>query len=128
MTMTTTSLPARRGAIALTLQAEGAAIAAAAIYVYAQTGGSWMFFALLILLPDLSMLGYLKDNRLGAVCYNVAHSYLAPMMLGGIGMVTASGLLMQLALIWVAHIGMDRAIGYGLKYAAGFKTTHLDRL
>jgi hypothetical protein len=113
--------------VARTLQAEGACIGLAAIFAYAQTDGSWLMFALLLLAPDLLMLGYLGGNRIGAIVYNIAHSYVGPVALGVLAYGFSHPLLMQLALIWIAHIGLDRGIGYGLKYAAGFRETHLGR-
>ena len=113
--------------IRLTLQAEGAAIAAVSILAYAQLGGSWIMFAVLILSPDLFMLGYLAGPRIGAFCYNLGHSYLTPLALAAGAWVFDSSLGFELALIWVTHIAADRAIGYGLKYATHFKDTHLNR-
>ena len=112
----------------LTLQAEGAAVAALCTLFYAQGEGGWMMFALLILAPDLFMLGYLAGNRVGALCYNIGHSYLTPLALAGGGAALNMTALLPVALIWGVHIGIDRAIGYGLKYSEGFKSTHLNRL
>jgi hypothetical protein len=107
------------------LRAEGAAALAAAVWAYGQTGQGWWLFALLILVPDITMLGYLHGARLGATVYNLGHTYLAPLALLAVGWAAALPLVVGVALIWVAHIGMDRAVGYGLKYAHGFKATHL---
>ena len=60
--------------------------------------------------------------------YNAAHSYLAPMALMTAGFATAEPLVLSIAMIWLAHIGFDRALGYGLKYASGFGFTHLGRI
>lgn len=81
-------------------------------------------FALLFLAPDLSMLGYLAGPRLGGACYNAVHTYVAPAMLAAAAAV-GGGQLYRLALIWVAHIGLDRLVGYGLKYSTDFGMTHL---
>lgn len=113
------------GAPRLLLRLEGAAVLAAASVAYAQVGGGWGLFALLFLAPDLSMLGYLAGRRAGAAVYNLGHSYLAPGALGAAGLALELPMLMSIALIWVAHIGFDRAVGYGLKYATAFKHTHL---
>jgi len=121
--MTHPSLPIR-----LTLQSEGAVLAALCISLFAQTQTSWWVFAALILLPDVAMLGYLAGNRVGALCYNLAHSTLAPAALAGIGYMSGSQLTVAIALIWGAHIGLDRAIGYGLKYARSFNATHLQQV
>ena len=72
--------------------------------------------------------GYLGGSRIGAIVYNAAHSYMMPMTLMTIGFVMAQPLVLSLAIIWLAHIGFDRALGYGLKYAAGFGFTHLGRI
>jgi hypothetical protein len=112
----------------MTLQAEGLALAAICIAAYAMTTGGWGLLAWLILAPDLFMLGYLAGPRIGALAYNLGHSVLIPAALGVLGYLTGSGLAMQLALIWGAHIGIDRALGYGLKYATGFRDTDLARL
>ncbi|WP_370400996.1 DUF4260 domain-containing protein [Sulfitobacter sp. JB4-11] len=114
--------------IAYTLQAEGLALGLGALIAFGMTGGSWLMFALLILVPDLAMLGYLAGKRAGALSYNLAHSTLIPWALLGLAYWTASPLMIHLGLIWMAHIGLDRAIGYGLKYASGFKDTHLARV
>lgn len=114
--------------VRMTLQLEGATIGAACILAFAQLGGSWLFFALLILAPDLFMLGYLVGKRVGAVCYNIAHSYLTPLALAGLSLLGEGQIGVEVALIWGAHIGLDRAIGYGLKYATDFKDTHLNRV
>jgi hypothetical protein len=113
------------GAVNTMLRWEALLIMVGAIIVYAKLSGNWGMFALLFLVPDLSMLGYLIDRSLGAVVYNVGHSYVLPGVLGLLGLALASSLLYSLALIWVAHIGFDRMLGFGLKYASGFGDTHL---
>lgn len=114
--------------IRATLQAEGAFIALACLTAFHALEGSWMLFVVLVLAPDLFMLGYLGGARLGAICYNMAHSYVTPLVLAAIGLWAGSDVALQIALIWGAHIAADRAIGYGLKYARGFKATHLERV
>lgn len=106
------------------LRIEGLAAGIAAVAAFAATGGNWVLFALLILVPDLSMLGMLVGRRIGAWAYNLAHTYSVPAALAGIGWAGAQPLLLSVALIWIAHIGFDRALGYGLKYGA-FQATHL---
>lgn len=110
------------------LRLEGLVVFAAALIAYRHTGAGWDLFALAMLAPDLSMLGYLGGARAGAVLYNAVHSYLAPALLGAAGWWLAAPLATSLALIWIAHIGIDRALGYGLKYAGGFGLTHLGRV
>jgi hypothetical protein len=96
--------------------------------LYALSGESWWIFAALFLAPDLSFAGYLAGSRIGAMVYNAAHSYLAPMALMTAGFALALPLAFSIATIWLAHIGFDRALGYGLKYSAGFGFTHLGRI
>lgn len=107
------------------LRLEGLAALAAAVTAFWFIGGNWWLFALLLLAPDLSMLGYSAGEKTGAKLYNLAHTYTVPAALGAIGWFGGIGWLVPVALIWVAHIGMDRALGYGLKYPDGFKQTHL---
>jgi hypothetical protein len=115
------------GGVRLLPRLEGLVLLAGAAVLYGATGASWWLFALLFLAPDLSMLGYLGGPRIGAAAYNAAHATIGPVALGLIGWVTAPGLV-PLALIWLAHIGFDRALGYGLKYASDFRDTHLGRI
>jgi hypothetical protein len=120
--------PAVAPAVAGWLRLEGLAVVVLSAVLYGQTGTSWWWFAGLWLVPDLSMLGYLAGPRVGSYCYNTAHTYLLPVTLA----VCALGLhrvaLVPYALIWCNHIGLDRLMGYGLKYPAGFGLTHLSRL
>lgn len=124
------SLPARApsGAIVRTLRAENAALALGAVVAFHAAGGHWTLFAWLFLIPDISILGYIAGPVPGARCYNLGHSYLPPALLGGLGWWIGHALPLHLALIWMAHIGFDRALGYGLKYREGFAETHLSRL
>jgi hypothetical protein len=110
------------------LRLEGAAAFAAAIALYAHAGYSWPLFALLILAPDLAMLPYLIGPSAGAAAYNLVHTYALPLPLALAGYWLASPIALALCLIWIAHIGMDRMLGYGLKYASGFADTHLGRI
>jgi hypothetical protein len=114
------------GAPRIWLRLEGLAALAIALVLYARGGHSWALLAVLFLLPDLSFAGYLGGARVGSWCYNVAHSYVGPAILG-IALVAGGGPAM-LALIWVAHIGFDRMLGYGLKYPTAFHDTHLGRI
>lgn len=110
------------------LQLEGLGVFLGAIAVYYALNGTWWLFALLLLAPDLAMLGYLVDKKVGATSYNLIHWYLLPGILFAIGILTTTEIIMQFAVIWFAHIGMDRTIGYGLKYPSDFKDTHLQRV
>ena len=116
------------GSVTILLRLEGLIAAVASAVFYARTGASWWLFAALWLTPDLSMLAYLKRPCLGARYYNVAHTYLLPGVLGLFGLLLHANALLPFALIWVNHIGVDRLLGYGLKYSDGFGFTHLGRL
>jgi hypothetical protein len=110
------------------LHLEGAAVLGAASAAYFATGGGWVLFAVLFLAPDLSMLGYLAGKRAGAVAYDAAHNYVLPLGLLAVGYFGTAPLATSIALIWIAHVGFDRMLGYGLKYAEGFRSTHLHRV
>ena len=107
------------------LRLEGFAIGLAAIAAYANLEQSWTLFALLFLAPDLAMVGYAFGSRVGAIAYNAMHSYIGPVAVGTISWLAGWSEGIALITIWIAHIGFDRAIGYGLKHKSDFKTTHL---
>lgn len=110
------------------LRLEGLALLAGAVLAYRALGAGWGAFAALFLLPDLALLAYGLGPRWGARAYNLTHSTLAAaMLLGGAWWVGAQP-SMALALVWLAHIGFDRALGYGLKYERGFGDSHLGRV
>jgi hypothetical protein len=121
----TESLGAARGGPALVLRIEGLAALVAACVVYSKLGGSWGWFAALFLVPDLSMLGYLINTKVGAASYNTAHSTLGGLALAAVGVALGSNAMLLGASIWIAHVGFDRMLGYGLKYASAFGDTHL---
>lgn len=112
----------------LVLRLEGLAVLAISVYFYGAQDFSWLFFVLLLLLPDLSMIGYLADARIGAFVYNIFHAYVLPLVLIGIGHAASNQTVLVIGLIWLAHIGMDRMLGYGLKYPTAFRDTHLQRV
>ncbi len=107
---------------------EAAAVFLAAVIAYAATGGGWRLFALLILAPDLAMLGYALGTVWGARLYNLAHSSVGPVALGLLGWSLAVPTLLALALVWAAHVALDRALGFGLKRPGSFRDTHLGSL
>lgn len=107
------------------LRLEGLAMLAGAIALYARLDGTWWWIPVLFLVPDISWVGYLAGPRAGAMTYNAVHATLLPTVLGIIGLATDGTTAMLLALIWFVHIGLDRLIGYGLKYPHGFGHTHL---
>lgn len=111
----------------LLLRLEGVTVLLVSIALYRQSHASWLLFVLLFLAPDLFMLGYLANSRAGAALYNVAHTLLTPGLLLAVGFLAGKAFL-PVALIWTAHIGCDRVLGYGLKYPTHFKDTHLQHV
>lgn len=120
--------PARLTMPGLLLRLEGMAVLIAAVTIYYHLRGPAWLFIVLLLAPDLAMIGYLAGQKVGAVVYNVVHFYGLPLTLAGIALATGWQVGLLLALIWTAHIGMDRVFGYGFKYATDFKATHLGRV
>ena len=113
---------------ALLLHVEEGALLLACVAFYAHLHFSWLVFGLLFLTPDLFMLGYLFNVRMGAAMYNVGHFLLLPLALLGISILMGRPLLTAIAIIWFSHIVFDRMLGYGLKYPTAFKDTHLQRI
>jgi len=113
---------------AVALRIEGLLVLCLALTGYHHLGHGWGLFAALLLVPDVGMLGYLAGPRVGAHTYNATHWLGGPAVTAAIGWATGNSLLLAIALIWVAHIGMDRALGYGLKYPTHFRDTHLQRV
>ena len=128
MNETTEATATVTGGLRTLLRLEGLTLFVGMTLLYAIWGGSWWVYAILFLAPDLSFAGYLAGPKIGAIVYNAAHSYLAPMALMTSGFGLDSPLVLSIAMIWLAHIGIDRALGYGLKYFAGFGFTHLGRI
>ena len=133
--MTTDNSPGAIGGVRSLLRIEGLALFGTALLLYAHSGASWKLFLALILVPDLSFAFYLFGPRAGAVAYNAAHSTVGAFTLAltsqsglSIAGFGSASVLFPIALIWFAHIGFDRALGYGMKYSAGFGFTHLGRI
>ena len=111
------------------LRLEGLAIFAATTWAYfALHHGSVIAYAVLLLAPDLGMVGYLRDTRVGAWTYNLVHNEALPVALLVAGLAGGSEVALTAALILGAHVGMDRAFGFGLKFPERFTDTHLGRL
>lgn len=110
------------------LRLESAAIAVACVYLYHLLGYSWKLFGMLILIPDVSIAGYLLRNQVGALCYNLLHNMVFPVALAFFAYFTYSYELYPIALIWFTHIHIDRTLGIGLKTTKGFQQTHLGKI
>lgn len=116
---------ATAGGVRAVLRLEGLCVLAASAFAYSTLGVGWGVFFACFLLPDLSFLGYLAGPRVGAFAYNAAHSYIGAVGCLALAWALPSQLPLAAGLVWGAHIGFDRALGYGLKYGRGFGWTHL---
>ncbi len=113
----------------ITLQRlEGGVLLVLSLVIYWKLAGPWLWYILLILAPDLFMLGYLGGTRLGAAVYNLGHTWLLPGVLAAVGIIGGASFAVDVAVIWIGHIGGDRLLGYGLKLPTGFQETHLGRI
>jgi hypothetical protein len=110
------------------LRAEGAASFAAGLAGFLFLGLPWWAFALLLIVPDVSMVGYLRGPRVGAILYNIVHNLATGVAIAGVGLAVGSMPLEAAGAILVAHSGMDRIAGYGLKFPDSFHDTHLGRI
>ena len=110
------------------LRIEGGALLLVAALAYGQIPGNWIAFVVLLLAPDLGMLGYLAGTRVGAATYNLAHTTVLPLGLAAYWAVVPDAGVASLALIWLAHVGGDRLMGFGLKYPTHFQDTHLQHV
>ncbi|MGI8419378.1 MAG: DUF4260 domain-containing protein [Candidatus Levyibacteriota bacterium] len=110
------------------LHIEGLIFFLLALFLYQQIYGNWWFFALFLFAPDISMVGYLKNNKIGALFYNLMHNYILAFALMGIGFWAKKVIVSELGIILLAHVSLDRLLGFGLKYTTDFKHTHLQKL
>jgi hypothetical protein len=107
---------------------EGAVLLALSLLIYWKLAGPWLWYFLLVLAPDLFMIGYLGGPRLGAAIYNLGHTWLLPGILAAVGILGGTSFALDVAVIWFGHIGFDRLLGYGLKLPTAFQDTHLGRI
>lgn len=110
------------------LRLEGLVLFGAAIALYLREDYSLLLLVVLFLAPDLSFVGLAGGPRLGAIAYDGAHTYVGPILLASVSLIVEWSAGVQLGLIWLAHIGIDRALGYGLRYPDAFRDTHLQRV
>jgi len=110
------------------LHLEGLAFFLIALFFYYQLEGNWLLFIALLFTPDISMIGYLKDKKLGAILYNIVHNYVLSIAIILIGILFKNTFIVQLGIILLAHVGLDRLLGFGLKYPSNFKDTHLQKI
>jgi hypothetical protein len=117
-----------QGAVRAWLRFEGLAAFIGGVVLFGANGGNWLFIVPLILLPDISAAGYLLGPRIGSVAYNLFHNWVPGIAALGLGMWLAAPAIRLIGAILIAHVGMDRAAGYGLKLPTSFKDTHLGRM
>jgi Domain of unknown function (DUF4260) len=116
------------GGLATVLRAEWLAIFLVGVLVYLEFGGHPLALLPLLIAPDLSMVGYLASPRLGALTYNLAHNLVVALGLLAVGWFVPVAPLALAGAILLAHVGMDRSLGYGLKLPTDFRDTHLGRI
>lgn len=115
--------------VRMLLHIEGAVVMFVCAYlIFFHLGHSWWLLPVFVLGPDVSMVGYFANPRVGAILYNIAHTYAVAVPIALVGLITSAPVLLLCGLILTGHIGMDRMFGYGLKYATAFKDTHFQRL
>lgn len=112
----------------LLLQIEGFMVFMLSIGYYSTNEYNWWLFAILLLAPDVSMVGYFINPSFGARLYNFFHTYIMSILLIMVGFLAHQDLILAVGIIWTAHIAMDRALGFGLKYPTSFKDTHIQRI
>lgn len=110
------------------LHLEGTALLALSVSAYQANEYRWWLFAALFLLPDVFLVGYLVNVKWGSSLYNLAHTLAGPAIILLLSIWRMDLRLLPYALIWVAHIGFDRMLGFGLKYPTQFKDTHLQHV
>lgn len=110
------------------LEGAGIGLAGLLIAIFAAPGWGAPIWIAILLAPDLTMLGYLAGPRIGAAVYNIGHVYALPFLLTVMGVALGSTALIAAGGLWLAHIGIDRLLGYGLKEGTGFQDTHLGRI
>jgi hypothetical protein len=126
----TTSIATRShpGVVRFWLRAEGLAVFLAAVAAYGMLGGQWLLLLPLLLAPDLSAAGYLAGPKVGAFAYDFVHNWAIGVFVTALGVVLASTPVLIGGVVLIAHVGMDRVAGYGLKYPTFFQDTHLQRV
>ncbi|MGG0288033.1 DUF4260 domain-containing protein [Peribacillus butanolivorans] len=110
------------------IHSEGLMVLIAIIYIYSINEFSWWIFLLLLLTPDISMFAYLINNQIGAKVYNLFHTYTISILVILLAVSLSQDTILMVGLIWTAHIGMDRFLGYALKYTTAFKATHIQEV
>ena len=96
-----------------------------AIFYVKVSNYPWWWLLVAFPLFDISAIGYFSGPRVGAFIYNLVHSLVGPSLMAGVFIFTDSDRVLFVTLLWLFHIFVDRALGYGLKHSKGFHHTHL---
>lgn len=107
------------------LKLEEVAIFLFCIFLYSKLKFAWWWFPALLLLPDVGMIGYIINPKVGAFTYNLLHHRLVALMVACYALTYGNEYWLLAAIILFAHISFDRTLGYGLKYNDSFSHTHL---
>lgn len=110
------------------LQIESAIFFLISLYLFSLREQSWLIFILLLLTPDISMIGYIKDKKIGSIIYNLVHNYILAIALVILGNISPYDWMVTLGIILFAHVSLDRLFGFGLKYTSDFKDTHIQKI
>jgi hypothetical protein len=116
------------GVVNAILRSEALAALVAGVILWLANDGSPLWLVPALLLPDVSMIGYAVSPRVGAVTYNAVHNWTLALVVLGIGWWQGSAPVLLSGSVLLAHVGMDRALGYGLKLPTSFQDTHLGRI
>lgn len=111
-----------------TLKLEQIAFFVLGFFLFSQTNYSWWWFLALFFVPDISILGYLVNSKIGAIFYNIFHHYAVAILLYFIGIYFRINELQIIGSVFFSHSAFDRMLGFGLKYSDDFKNTHLGRI
>jgi multisubunit Na+/H+ antiporter MnhB subunit len=114
--------------MSLQLKAEELLMFIATLIIFPFLGYSWWWFAALILTPDVGMIGYLANTKVGAITYNLTHHKAIAVIVGLAGYYFNNNELQLAGLIMFSHSSLDRILGYGLKHPDNFKNTHLGKI
>ena len=110
------------------IRLENACVFIAVVSVYFIFDFSLWIFLLFLLVPDISMVGYAVNKDIGSKVYNLGHTYVLPIIVTLLYLVTNEETILQISLIWLAHISMDRTMGFGLKYSSDTDKTIIQKI
>ena len=107
------------------LKLEEIALFTLCIFLFSKLDFSWWWFPILLFLPDIGMIGYIINPKIGAYTYNFLHHRFIAVLVAIYGLKYGNEYWQLAAIVLFAHISLDRFLGYGLKYYDSFYNTHL---